>query len=49
MSEQLYGVWGLSAQQAYPVSHVANAVEAAPAGVDTPEDLERLKRIMEGQ
>ena len=29
--------------------HVANAVEAPPAGVDTPEDLERLKRIMEGQ
>lgn len=28
--------------------HVANAVEAPPAGVDTPEDLERLKRIMEG-
>jgi len=29
--------------------HVANAVEAPPAGVDTPEDLERLKRIMEGR
>ena len=29
--------------------HVANAVEAPPAGVDTPEDLERLKRIMEDQ
>ncbi|MBC3957477.1 MULTISPECIES: 3-deoxy-manno-octulosonate cytidylyltransferase [Pseudomonas] len=28
--------------------HVADAVEAPPAGVDTPEDLERVKRLLEG-
>ncbi|EIK93400.1 3-deoxy-manno-octulosonate cytidylyltransferase [Pseudomonas sp. M47T1] len=27
--------------------HVADAVEAPPAGVDTPEDLERVKRLLE--
>lgn len=28
--------------------HVADAVEAPPAGVDTPEDLERVRRLLEG-
>lgn len=28
--------------------HVADALEAPPAGVDTPEDLERVKRLLEG-
>ncbi|MCO8163593.1 3-deoxy-manno-octulosonate cytidylyltransferase [Pseudomonas sp. 21LCFQ010] len=27
--------------------HVADALEAPPAGVDTPEDLERVKRLLE--
>lgn len=27
--------------------HVADAVEAPPAGVDTPEDLERVRRLLE--
>ncbi len=27
--------------------HVADAIEAPPAGVDTPEDLERVKRLLE--
>jgi 3-deoxy-manno-octulosonate cytidylyltransferase (CMP-KDO synthetase) len=28
--------------------HVADAVQAPPAGVDTPEDLERVRRLLEG-
>jgi 3-deoxy-manno-octulosonate cytidylyltransferase (CMP-KDO synthetase) len=28
--------------------HVADALEAPPAGVDTPEDLERVRRLLEG-
>ncbi|WP_424823262.1 cytidylyltransferase domain-containing protein, partial [Pseudomonas viridiflava] len=27
--------------------HVADALEAPPAGVDTPEDLERVRRLLE--
>jgi 3-deoxy-manno-octulosonate cytidylyltransferase (CMP-KDO synthetase) len=27
--------------------HVADAIEAPPVGVDTPEDLERVRRILE--
>ena len=39
--EQLRALWnGVSI-------HVANAIEAPPAGVDTPEDLERLKLLLE--
>ncbi|KPY39886.1 3-deoxy-manno-octulosonate cytidylyltransferase [Pseudomonas syringae pv. rhaphiolepidis] len=28
--------------------HVADALEAPPGGVDTPEDLERVRRLLEG-
>ena len=28
--------------------HVADVLEAPPAGVDTPEDLERVRRLLEG-
>ena len=40
--EQLRALWnGVSI-------HVANAIEAPPAGVDTPDDLDRLKQLLEG-